>query len=54
MNTELQHQSEEYHVLADRLRECGHEQSAAFFAEVARRCDEALGIQELTDEWGRQ
>jgi hypothetical protein len=50
MNTDLEHRSEEYHALANRLLEAGHVSSAEFYEEVAQRVDAALAIQELTDE----
>jgi hypothetical protein len=41
MNHHYDERAAEYHVLANRLREGGHQQSAEFYEDVARRCDEA-------------
>ena len=51
--TDLQRIAEETHALANALRQGGHVSSAEFYEEVAHRADEALAIQEATDEYGR-
>jgi hypothetical protein len=43
---DLEHRSEEYHALANRLREGGHLTSADFYEEVAHRADEELEREE--------
>jgi hypothetical protein len=46
MNIELMQKADEYHALANRLREGGHLTSADFYEEVAHRADEELEREE--------